>query len=125
KHFAIRRIAEALELAHRLGKHLRVVLLAYDPVAPLVLLEKRGCELIEAESTTTTPPNIFGDAVGVLAIHHLAHPRDEVREAVVAEFDHDPAAAHLLRDRTRGSRPCERVQHPLTRPSCDVDDSLE
>src|SRR5690606_12687396 len=66
KHFAIRRIAEALELAHRLGKHLRVVLLADDPVAPLVLLEKRRRELVEAEATAALPSHSLGDATRVV-----------------------------------------------------------
>src|SRR5690606_42021425 len=44
---------------------------------------------------------------------------------VVTEFDHDPAAAHLLRDRSRRSRTGERVQDPLAGLGRDVDDALE
>ena len=63
--FAVRRVAEAFELAHRLGEHLRLVLLADDPVAPLVLLKERGRELEEAEATTTFPVGTRSDTSGI------------------------------------------------------------
>ena len=50
-----RRVGEALQLANRLGKHGGVVVLADDPVAPLVLLKEGRGEVVVAEAAATFP----------------------------------------------------------------------
>ena len=40
----------------------------------------------------------LGDAAWIFAVDDLLQARDDVRMAVFAEFNHDPAAAHLVGD---------------------------
>ena len=57
-----RRIGEAFQLAHRLGQHGGVVCLVDDPVAPLVLFQKRRRETVVAETAAAFPVDRLGDA---------------------------------------------------------------
>ena len=57
-----------------------------------------GRKPVVAEPAAAFPAHGLGDAALVLAVDDLLQARDDVRVAVLAEFDHDPAAAHLVGD---------------------------
>ena len=63
------------------------------------LLRKRGRKPVVAETAAALPAYAAGDAARVLTIDHLAEAGDDVGVGVLAELDHDPAAAHLVGDR--------------------------
>ena len=67
--------------------------------APFVLSQQRGGELEVAEAAAALPADRLGDAAGVLAVDDLLQTRNDVSVAVLAQLDHDPAAAHFVRDR--------------------------
>jgi hypothetical protein len=48
--------------------------------------------------------------------------RNDVRVAVLAQFDHDPAAAHLVRNRASGSRTSKGVEHQVAGVARQRDD---
>ena len=64
--------------------------------AELVLLKQRRGQVVIAEPAAALPLHGLGDTAGIFAVDYLPEPRNDVRVAVLAELDHDPAAAHLL-----------------------------
>ena len=71
-------------------------------IAPLSC-EQRRRQAEVAEAAAALPADCLGDAAGVVAVDDLLEPRDDVRVAVFAQFDHDPAAAHLVGDGAGGA----------------------
>src|SRR6516225_4568311 len=92
------RVCEALKLAHGFGKHRGVVLFADHPVSEFVPLQHRRCQPPIAESPAALPAHRIGDATSILSVDYLLQTRDDVRLAMIAKLDHDPAAAHLVGD---------------------------
>src|ERR1035437_1386498 len=108
-------VGEAHLLAHRLGQHRGVVLLADDVAPKPVLLKQRRGQVIIAEPATALPSHRPGDASRILAIDYFLQPRNDVSVAVLAEFDHDPAAAHLVGYRTGDARTGKRIEDEVAR----------
>src|SRR5579884_3354080 len=104
------RVSEAHQLAHGLGQHGGVVLLADDKIAKAVFFEQRRRKPVVAEAAAALPVHRLGDAAGVLAVDDLLEARNDVRVAVLAQFDHNPAAAHLVGDCASRTRAGERVE---------------
>ena len=50
---------------------------------------------------------------GSCAVDDLLQARNDVRVAVLAQFDHDPAAAHLVGDRAGGAGASEGVENQV------------
>ena len=105
-----RRVGEAFQLAQGLGQHRGVVIAVDDPVAPLVLFQQRGGETVVTEAAAAFPAHGVGDAAVVFPIDDFFQARKDVRVAVLAQLDHDPAAAHIVGHRRWGS---------LTRPQVE------
>ena len=80
------RVAEAFQLAHRLGQHRGVVLLVDHPVAPVSCLQQRRRQPVVAETAAALPVACLRDAAVILAVDDLLQPRDDVRVAVLAQF---------------------------------------
>jgi hypothetical protein len=66
-----RGIVEAFKLTNGLGQHGGVVLLADDPVPPLVLLHERRRQLVIAEAASPFPVHRLADAALVGAVDDL------------------------------------------------------
>ena len=67
----------------------------------------------------------FGDAARVLAVDDLVQPRDDMRMAVLAELDHDPAAAHLVRDGAGGAGAGEGIENEIAGVGSDCENALK
>jgi hypothetical protein len=120
-----RRIAEALQLAQRLGQHGGVVVVVDDPVAPLVLFQQRRRQAVVAEAATALPAHCFGNAAGVFAVDDLLQARNDMRMTVLAQLDHDPAPAHLVGDGASGAGAGEGVEDEVAGVGGDVDDPIQ
>ena len=73
--------------------------------------DQRGREAVVAETAAALPARAFRNAALVLAIDDLLQARDDMRVAVLAQFDHDPAAAHLVGDGAGGAGTGEGVEN--------------
>ncbi len=117
------RVAEAFELAQRLGQHLGVVVLVDHPLAPAILLQQARREAAIAEAATALPADGLGDPALVFAVDDFLQPRNDVGVAVLTQFDHDPAAAHLVRDSAGGAGAGEGVEDEVVWVCGDMDNS--
>ena len=90
-----------------------------------VTFHETGGEAEVAEAAAALPPGRLGDAAGVLPVDHLRQPRDYVGVAVLAEFDHDPPPAHLVRDRPSCARPGEGVEDEVAGVGGDLKDPFD
>lgn len=106
-------VGEAFEFAEGFGQHGGVVGFVDDPVAPLVLLEEGGGEVVVAEAAAALPVCGLGDAAFVVAVDDFLEAGDDVGVAVFAEFDHDPAAIHFVGDCACGAGTCEGVEDEI------------
>jgi hypothetical protein len=80
----------------------------------------------EITKPAAAPPIHGGrDAARVRAVNHFLQTRNDVRVAMLAEFDHQPAAAHLMRDCARRAGTGEGVEHEVAGVSCDFDDMAQ
>ena len=61
----------------------------------------------------------------LFARDHLLQPGQAVRGGVLAHFDADPAAAHLVRHGGRGAGAEEAVENQVAGVGCDMEDALE
>lgn len=113
-------VGEAFEFAQGFGEHFGVVGFVDDPVIPFVFLQERGGEVVVAKAAAALPVNGFGNAAGVFAIDDFLESGDDVGVAVVAEFDHDPAAVHFVGHGSGSAGACEGVENEITRIRCDV-----
>ena len=66
-----RREGEAFQFRQRLGQHRWVVLWIDNRIAPAIVDDQAGREVVVAEPTTTFPANVFGNATIVLAVDDL------------------------------------------------------
>jgi hypothetical protein len=103
-------VGEAFQLADRCRQHFGVVVLVDDPLAPAVLLQQAGGEAVVAEAAAALANSRLADAALVLAVDDLFQARNDVRVAVLAQLDHDPAAAHLVGDGAGGAGTGEGVE---------------
>ena len=71
--------------------------------------------MVVAETATTFPAYGLGDAAGIFAIDYLLQPRNDVSVAVLAEFDHDPAAMQFVRDSASCAGASKRIEDQITR----------
>ena len=91
-------VVEAFDLADSLGEALGLEVGVDDLVAPLVSLDEGGGQLVVAEAAAALPIDSLGDAAGVFAVDYFLEAGHAMSVAVVAKFDADPAAAHLVGD---------------------------
>src|ERR1035437_8138721 len=89
-------VLKAHDLAHGLGQHGRVVLLADDEVVEAILFKQCWSDVVVAETAAALPLNGIGDAAFVFTVNDLLHARNDVCMAMLAQLNHDPAAAHLV-----------------------------
>ena len=78
-------------------------------VAEAVFFKQRWRDVEVAETAAAFPSSCLGDAAWIFTVNDLLQTRDDVRVAVLAEFDHDPAATHLVRDSSSGARASEGI----------------
>lgn len=105
-----RRIAETLKLAQRFGQHRRVVFGIDHRVSPTVVNDQRRRQFVVAETAAALPVHGFADAAGIVAVDNFFQARDDMGMAVLAQLDHDPAAAHFVRNCTGGTGAGEGVE---------------
>src|SRR5262249_57800879 len=91
-----RGISEAHVFAHGFSEHGRVVVLADDPVAILVLFQERRSESEVTKAATAFPANSLTDAPLVRPVDDSLQTRNDVSVAVFTQLHHDPAATHLV-----------------------------
>ena len=106
-------VGEAFEFAEGFGEHGSVVGFVDDPVAPFVLGEEGGREMVVAEAAAAVPVGGCGDAAFVGVVDDFLEAGNDVGVAVIAEFDHDPATAHFVRDCSCSARTCEGVEDEI------------
>jgi hypothetical protein len=61
----------------------------------------------------------------VLPVDDLFQARDDVRVAVLAQLDHDPAAAHFVGDGAGGAGTGEGVEDQVARLCCNFQHTLD
>ena len=62
---------------------------------------------------------VLEHAARVLAVDDLLQTRDDVRVTVLAELDHDPTPAHLVRDGAGRAGAGKGVENPIARPGAE------
>jgi len=67
-------------------------------------------QAIIAETAAAFPVDRIGDATLVFVIDHFLEAGDDVRVAVLAKLDHDPAAAHFVGNGAGGAGTGEGVE---------------
>ncbi len=90
------RIGKPFQFAQSLGQHAGIVGFVDDPVAPVVFFQQRRRQPVVAESAAAFPVDRLGNAARVIAVNDLLQPRNDMGVAMIAQFHHDPAPAHLL-----------------------------
>jgi len=65
--------------------------------------------MVVAESAAL-PVDGFGNAAFIFSVDDLLHARNDVRVAVIAKLNHDPATTYLLGDCAGSSGTGERVK---------------
>ena len=93
-------------------------------VDPAVFVENRRAEGAEAEAAAALPADILRDAA-LLAFDDLLHPQGAVGAGMLAHFDADPPASHLVRDGSRGARAEEAVEDEVAGVGGDVENALD
>src|SRR6202050_4976333 len=91
----------------------------------MIFLQERGREAVVTKAATAFPAYGFGNPSMISGINHVTQSRDNVGVAMLAQFDHDPASVHFLSDVTGCSRASKRIEYPITRTGCDVQNSLD
>src|SRR5258708_37087531 len=109
-----RRVVESFELAHSLSEHYGVVILIDNPVAPLVLFQKRWRQPVITKPAAALPIDCLADSTLIGSVYHLPQARNDVRVNVLAQLDHDPASAHLLRNGAGCAGASQRIKHPIS-----------
>ncbi len=115
-----RRVGKAFQLAQRLGEMRGVVLGIDDRVAPAVIDDQAGRKLVVAETAAALPIHCLADAALVFTVDDLLQARNDMSVAVVSQFDHDPAAAHFVRDCAGGAGTGEGVKDEVVGVGGDV-----
>ncbi|OIQ86032.1 hypothetical protein GALL_321300 [mine drainage metagenome] len=97
---------------------------AHRGVDVAVGVERGLAQGVEAETAATLPSHGFADAA-LLAVDDFLQARDAVGAGVLAHFDADPAAAHLVGHGGCGARAKEGVENEVAGVGGDVDDAME
>ena len=87
-------------------------------------VEYGWAEAIEAEAAAALPAAAFGDAA-LFAVNHLVQARDAMANGMLAHFNADVAAAHLVRYGGGGAGAEERVEDEIAGVGGDVEDALD
>lgn len=87
-------------------------------------VKNRCAQARKAKTAAALPVHRAADAA-LLARDHLLQPGQAVRGGVLAHFDADPAAAHLVRHGGRGAGAEEAVENQVAGVGCDMEDALE
>ena len=87
-------------------------------------VEYGWAKAVEAEATAALPADAFGDAA-LFSLNHFVQARDAVANGVVAHFNADVAAAHLVRDGGGGAGAEEGVEDEVAGVGGDVEDALD
>src|ERR1035441_2861033 len=74
------------------------------------------------ETTAAFPSGRFRHTAWIFAVDDLLQARDDVRVAVLTEFNHNPTAAHLLGDCTSSAGTCERIKNDVAGTCCNIED---
>ena len=96
-------------LAHGFRQHRGIIVFRNNPTAPFVGFEKRRRKAIKAKPAAAFPAGGLGHAALVGSVDDLCEARDDVGDGVVAQLDHDPAAAHFVSDRAGRAGTTKRV----------------
>ena len=87
------------------------------------LVEHGRAEAVEAEAAAALPADAFGDAA-LFAVNHFVQARDAMGDGVIAHFNADVAAAHLVRYGGGGAGAEEGVEDEVAGVGGDVEDAL-
>ena len=77
-------------------------------------------EPVEAEPAPALPTDALGDAA-LLALDDLVQAGDAVGDGVLAHFDADPTATHLVRHRRSGAGAEEGVENEVAGIGCNLE----
>ena len=72
-------------------------------------IENRIAHGVKSEPAAALPVHGLADTAMILAVDDFFQARNNVRMAVLAQLDHDPATAHLVRDSAGGTGAGERI----------------
>ena len=100
-------VVEALEFAHRLGEHLGIIVLADDPVTPVIFFEERRCQFEKSETTPALPLNRLCNSSWIFTIQNLLHARHNVGHRMATKLYHYPTPVHLVCNCPSSTRACE------------------
>ena len=75
--------------------------------------------MVVAEAAAALPVGGFGDAAFVGVVDNFLEAGDDVGVAMVAEFDHDPAATHFVSDCACSTGACEGIEDEISGVCCD------
>ena len=87
------------------------------------LVEYGWAEAVETEAAAALPADAFGDAA-LFAVNHFVQARDAMADGVIAHFNADVAAAHLVRYGGGSAGAEEGVEDEVAGVSGDVEDAL-
>ena len=108
-----RRIGETFEFTDCFSQHFGVVGFVNDPIVPLVFFQQRGRQSKVAEPTAALPAYSFRNTALVYVINDLLQTWDDMRVAMFAQFDHDPASTHFVRHCAGSAGASEGVENPV------------
>ena len=92
-----RRVGETHMLAHGLSQHLRLVILAYDPVAVFVLLQERRGKAEVSEAPSAFPIYSLRHSIGISTIYNFVEARKAMRFSLLSKFNTYPSSLHFVR----------------------------
>jgi hypothetical protein len=101
-----RGIDEAFQFAHHFRDYGSIIVLVNNPVTPFVFFQQGRRQPEVTKSPSPFPANSLCDPTCISAINDLLQAWNDMRMAMLAQLDHDPASAHLMGHRTRGARAC-------------------
>src|SRR5579859_1233599 len=109
------RVSVAFQFADGFGEHVGVEFLVDDQIAPLVFLEERRREFEITKAATAFPILRFGDTTGINTINNFPHTWNDMRLAMLAQFNHYPTASHFVCNCSGSARATKRIENPIAR----------
>jgi len=120
-----RRVSKAFQLAQGFGQLRSVVFGIDDRIAPAVVDDQAGRKAVITKTATALPVCTCRDAALVFTVDDLFETRDDVRMAMLAQLDHDPAATHFVGDCAGRAGTGEGIQDEVARVGGECKHSME
>src|SRR6266540_2038437 len=88
-----------------------------------VFVEHGRAEAVEAEAAASLPAHRFRYPA-LFALNDFVEARRAMGDGMFTHFDPNPAAAHLMRHGSCGTRTEEGIKHEIARACSDLEDAL-